>query len=476
MRDIGYSFEAALADLVDNSITAAATRVSVMFSAAGGRPHLAIIDDGWGMSGQTLTEAMQLGFRNPVEVRAADDLGRFGLGLKTASFSQCRRLSVVSRVDGATEGRQWDLARIAESGEWYLRNLSPAQIAALPEIASLGKRGTIVIWEDMDRVRLHHEGASLEEGLNSIIATAQKHLELVFHRFLSGEAGRKISISINGHALKPFDPFGRSHKATQTLPLERIRVAGAEVQIQPYTLPHHSRLTEREYEDLGGEEGYLRSQGFYVYRSQRLIIHGTWFRLVRQSELTKLARVQVDIPNTLDHLWTIDVKKSRAAPPEPVRRELKRVIDQITGRSERVYTHRGRKITSDGFVHVWDRVSKHGQIRYEINRTHPLVESLRRALAVAESDVFEDVIRLVESSIPTDALYADLAGHRPSLAAEPEQDWKTLLARLAAAMVEALRAQDLPPAEIAHQMLSTEPFCRNRDESERLLREWGIMP
>lgn len=475
MRDIGYTFEAALADLVDNSITAKASQIRILFSAAGGKPHLAIVDDGIGMSGDELTEAMRPGTRSPLERRDANDLGRFGLGLKTASFSQCRCLSVVSRKSGNLSGRQWSLDRVAESGSWYLKTMSHSEMRELPEFDALGDHGTAVIWQQMDRIIEHHEGASLDDGLNLVVAQAQKHLELVFHRFLSGEADRKVRITINGHELAPFDPFGRRHKATQILPSEKIKVGDAEVHIQPYTLPHHSKVSVKEYEQLGGDDGYSRTQGFYVYRNQRLIIHGTWFRLVRQSELTKLARVQVDIPNTLDHLWTIDVKKSRAAPPEVVRKGLRQVIDHITGRSERVYTHRGTKIATDKFVHVWDRVEKHGHFRYQINREHPLVQGLIAEMDESQVDQLVDLIRLFETSFPMERLYIDLASTRPS-AAEFDEDWKEVFKRLAATFIDALRMQDVPSQEIASRLLGAEPFCRNREETQRLLKEFGVTP
>jgi hypothetical protein len=252
-----------------------------------------------------------------------------------------------------------------------------------------------------------------------------------------------------------------------------VNIGGADIVIQPYILPHHSKIAADEYERLGGEDGHLRNQGFYIYRNRRLIISGTWFRLVRQSELTKLARVQVDIPNTLDHLWTLDVKKSFAAPPDIVRKELKRVINQITGRSERVYTHKGAKTMQDGNVHVWERRVKHGRIRYLLNRDHPLLKGIVEELDEVESGEIMDLLSMVETTLPFDYIYADV-GANHSLIDREDDDEQGVQERLVDAYVQLLRTTGTAENEIRRQMLTVEPFCRKKEKIEALLDKWGI--
>src|SRR4029077_41034 len=108
--------------------------------------------------------------------------------------------------------------------------------------------------------------------------------------------------------------------------------------------PHHKQMTDAEWDDIGGPEGHLKSQGFYLYRGKRLIVHGTWFGLCRQSELTKLARVRVDVPNSMDGDWKIDVKKSSAQLPPIVRDRLKKLIERIVAGSKQTYRRRGQKL------------------------------------------------------------------------------------------------------------------------------------
>lgn len=473
MRDVGYTLEAAMADLVDNSISADARQIDIYFSPHDS-PFVAILDDGLGMSPSDLTLAMCPGTRSPREERASTDLGRFGLGLKTASLSQCRRLTVVSRAGGVTSGREWDLDFLARVKDWKLKVLTEGDIALLPAIGKLPARGTLVVWRELDRLTAIHASGTLPLSMDSAMTRVQQHLELVFHRFLRGEPGlRKVEIRINGHSLSGADPFGTEFPATQALNREIITLMGSDVVVQPYVLPHHSKIPADAYERLGGDEGHLRNQGFYIYRNKRLIISGTWFRLVRQSELSKLARVQVDIPNTLDHLWTLDVKKSFAAPPDVVRRELKRVINRILGSSERVYTHRGVRTRLDGNVHVWERTVKHGRIRYVLNRQHPLVSGFVGELDDVDATEFLDVLSMLEATLPLDAIYADVGTNQATIAQDMLEDL-TVNERLADAYVQLLRASGTKESDIRSQLLRVEPFARNKSAAEELLDKWGI--
>ena len=408
MRDIGYSLSTALADLVDNCIAARAETVHVFASTEGPELKVGILDDGEGMTEEELLEAMRLGSRNPLEERARSDLGRFGLGLKTASFSQCRALTVVTRTSGTTASARWDLDYIAGSDSWLVQ--IPDDPTSIPWADLLGDRGTLVVWEKF--------GIGAEEDTDRKttdfvrrLDEACSHLELVFHRFLSGEPGhRRVHIHVNNRPLKPFDPFHSSHPAAIAGPQERIRVAHEDVLVQPFTLPHHRKVSPAEWERYAGPEGYLRNQGFYVYRERRLIIHGTWFGLTRQTELAKLARVRIDIPNSLDAAWKIDVRKASAQLPPAVRERLRRIIEPLGAISKRVYTTRGRRLIEENRIPVWSRVQNKNQIFYRINDAHPMVvDLLSRLPAEARGDLLR-IIEVAGASLPMDALFADLGG------------------------------------------------------------------
>lgn len=320
-RAIGYSLEAAIADIVDNSIAAGAKNVDIYFFPID-VAYVAILDDGRGMSENEIDLAMQYGSKNPTEQRDKKDLGRFGLGLKTASLSQCRCLTVVSKQDDKLEGRRWDIDHVSEMGDWSLIILDDDEMSQLPQIDELKKyqSGTLVIWQKLDRLKTGE--INFELALGRKIDTVREHLSLVYHRYLAGESGiTKLKLSINGEKIKPVDPF-LTEKSVQAMDDETLVIQGNKILVRPYILPHISKLSPDEIKTLGGKEGLRKQQGFYVYRNKRLLVWGTWFRMMRQGDLSKLARIRVDIPNTLDDLWTLDIKKSSALPPAEVRKNL----------------------------------------------------------------------------------------------------------------------------------------------------------
>jgi hypothetical protein len=467
MRDIGYSLESALADVVDNSITAGATTVRLFADTAGSEPRFAILDDGEGMTQAELLDAMRPGSRNPLDERNGTDLGRFGLGMKTASFSQCRRLTVVSKHNSRFAAASWDLDYVAHTDEWLVQ--IPDDADAIPWADQLGPNGTLVLWEKLDRPVDSESPTDAHQHLLRRLDDAIDHLELVFHRFLAGERGlKKISIVLNNRPLVAFDPFHSSHPATITGPVERISVRGHHVIVQTFTLPHHKKVTPSEWERYAGRAGYTRNQGFYLYRGKRLIIHGTWFGLARQMELTKLARVRIDMPNELDDAWKIDVRKSSAHPPRHVRERLRRIIEEIGAGSKRVYTARGRRLVSDSRVPVWQRVQDKNEIRYQINSAHPLVADFSKDLTEQQRKDLVSILELVGAALPIDALFADM-GAQPERVSGTEMSNDTHEHALATTF-RYLVATGLAVDDVVEMLRVTEPFRSTWSQTEPLVR------
>ena len=466
LRDLGYSLGTALADIIDNSITAGAKKIRIFSNPSADNPMIGILDDGTGMSETVLFEAMRLGTRSPLEVRDQSDLGRFGLGLKTASFSQCRKLSVMSRADGVTSCAQWDLDHVARSKKWEMR--IPDGPSAIPWSETLGAHGTLVVWEDMGLDESEdtddHDPADLVRELDE----ARSHLEVVFHRFLSGEPGHpKMDMEFNKLPLEPFDPFHSTHPATQRGPVEFLKVGNQTVRIEPFTLPHHARVSQTQWDHYGGAEGYVRNQGFYVYRERRLIIHGTWFGLARQTELTKLARVRVDIPNSLDQPWKIDVKKASAQLPPSVRDRLRRIIERLGVPSKRVYASRGRRLAAENRVPVWSRVQSQNQISYSINTEHPAVTGL---LAKLEGEDRQDLLRVLEVSaaaLPLDALFADFGDNANGMSNGDMSD--DALRYAAISTFNHLTGLGRPMNEVLEMMMVAEPFRSNWERTQLII-------
>ncbi len=404
LRAFGYDLGTAIADLVDNSISASANHVWVDFIWAGRDSCIAITDDGCGMSEARLRDAMRLGSRHPGEKRAADDLGRFGLGMKTASFSQCRCVTVITKELGHRAVlRRWDLDHLARADAWQVlleaRQDSARHFQRLHELPS----GTCVLWQHMDRVMRGLEAGS-EKDRDAFISRCEeveRHLALVFHRLLESP---RLQLFVNGHSVRPFDPFFIS-EATQELPMNHLPSPGGTVVVEPFVMPHESKLLDEEERRLAGDpKDWTARQGFYIYRQDRLLVPGSWlgYRDWRKDEHHKLARIRISLPNTSDEDWQIDVTKSKARPPLALREELRRIGSNTRARARKVYSFRGERIAapgSTGVRYVWDQVIRHGRTSYLINRDHPAIAAL--LVDPARKAAAEAALQVIEQSIPT---------------------------------------------------------------------------
>ncbi len=417
MRDIGYSLETAIADLVDNSISAGAHQVDIYCSPDGDEPTLAIVDDGIGMMHDEIIAAMRHGGVDRKAPRSCHDLGKFGLGLKTASFSQCRRLTVVSRKDGQLSAAEWNLDLVGSRDEWIVSVLDEGELVGLSFLEVLPVRGTLVLWRSLDRLFDDSQGRRRQEVVNEKLVAVEQHLGLVFHRFLAGEVQwhRKLQLSVNRHPVPAFDPFCRDHTATQCLPLERIRIEQHEVCLQAYILPHHSKLPAQKYDLYKDRSDFVANQGVYVYRNCRLIAWGGWFRLFPKSEATKLARIRVDFPSALDRWWTIDIKKSRAQPPRAVRNRLRQVLGKIIERSVHVHKVRGQRLVSNAAFPLWQRYADQTGIHYVLCNSHPLAQTLIQTLDNAGKAKLQLLFDAIAASLPVEMIYTDFAAEPKSV-------------------------------------------------------------
>lgn len=459
MRDVGYSLATAIADIIDNAIAAKANQIEILADTTSAHPMIGIIDNGIGMPADDLYEAMRLGTKSPLEERAETDLGRFGLGLKTASFSQCRCLTVVSRHNNKTACAVWDLDYVAVTNQWLIK--IPTSSKSIHWADRLGDTGTLVLWENLDRF-LEGNSDQYHNHLKHQINATASHIELVFHRFMSTNksSSQGIRILLNGRLLQAYDPFHSNHPATQFHPEDVVMFEKSKIRIQPVTLPHHHKASAADWEKYGGNQGYLKNQGFYVYRNNRLIVHGTWFGLARQSELTKLSRVQIDIPNSMDADWKIDIRKASAQPPPAIRERLKKLMERIAVPSKRTFKKRAVRLTSTNPLPVWIRMQNGHQISYEINPKHPIIAQFLEDLDAAFATRFSILIDMLNKSLPLDALFIDAAENPKSLqiAADlPDRD----LIELARSTIAELYNSGISNKHAMLIIQSTEPFRSN---------------
>jgi hypothetical protein len=476
LRGLGYSPETAIADLLDNSISAGGGSIDVVLDWNDGTPRITILDDGVGMDVATLTAAMCFGGAGPKAVRSEDDLGRFGLGLKTASLSQCRRMTIISRRNERTSALCWDVDEIERRSGWQA--LVPEPIPDLPQVCRLLERpcGTLVIWERMDAVAglsgLDRETFFLR------VQDIRAYLAMIFHRYLGGDA-RRITLTINGRGVAPWDPFQRSNPATITMQAEPIRHAGQTVRVTPYVLPHRDRFAnESQYEEAGGVGGWGERQGFYVYRQKRLLVPGGWLglggtRAWTREESSRLARIAVDLPLTLDSEWRIDVRKSQARPPGAMRSRLTTIAALCRHKAREVFAwrgHRARGQARSADDHpVWLNSPGNVTARYRINREHPsIAEVLRRA--AADAPVIDAVFTLVERAVPVERIWLDVSEAEGAPAPEVGVEEVDALAIQLAAVARMLPAST-PAEQRADQLIRHLPgnTARLRSALLRLL-------
>ncbi len=398
-RAIGYNLPTALADIVDNSIAARAKNVWLDFKWNKEHSFITIHDDGRGMTLETLIEALRPGTHNPLGDRKPEDLGRFGLGLKTASFSQCRNLSVISKdkKQKTIHFRSWILDYVEHFKEWEI--LEYLSDPTLQRRLEMQLAGTTIVWENLDRVIYDQEKQLISEvKFYETVREAERHLAMVFHRFIEG---KKLNIRINGQQIQPWDPFLRDEKATQSFPTESF--SDSQVRITGYVLPHQEKISVETWKNAAGIDGWNAQQGFYIYRKDRMLVSGDWLQLFKKEEHTRLARIMIDIDANLDFAWQLDIRKSRAIPPRMFRDELKRYAAEVRKIAIDVFKHRGkqkqRQSGRSHFEFAWTTIEENGRAYFQINRKHPLIRSLAEQLKSRKKDL-EKVLRLLEITLP----------------------------------------------------------------------------
>jgi len=355
LRDIGYDLSAAVADLVDNSLDADALHVDIdlVHDERGG--WLRVVDDGLGMTEGDIDEAMRYGSARKYGDR---DLGHFGLGLKTASLSQCRCLTVAARTSprGRIRSRRWDLDRVARTDAWELERLTTRQAPSEAVEPLRNRSGTVVLWQRLDRIlgTRRIDGEAAARRLEAAAEEIAEHLAMVFHRFLSGEAeGPSVAMRVNGRSLDAWDPFAREEPMTKLLEPQALSVehAGAthRVAIQPWILPaQHHFPSPDAHEQAAGPRRWNRQQGLYIYRRDRLVQSGGWNRLRTLDEHSKLARIALDVPSRADDAFRTNVSKMTVTLPDGLRAPLRALVAGVAARAQDVYRRPIRAVPESG--------------------------------------------------------------------------------------------------------------------------------
>ncbi|MEP5944311.1 MAG: ATP-binding protein [Balneola sp.] len=466
-RSIGYNLSTAVADIIDNSIAAQANNVWIDFQWAGPETVLVITDDGEGMDKTELVDAMRPGSKNPLADRSSEDLGRFGLGLKTASFSQCRILTVASKKEGQSLlHRCWNLDYVGHTGEWKL--LDYLNKPELTERLNSLAKGTCVIWDDIDTL-IKDTSKKDENDVNNFldkIKLMEKHLQMVFHLFLED---RRLNVWINDNKIAPWDPYITTNEHSSLVNEYELR---DEVQVKSWVLPHHSKLKREDFETASWLKGWNAHQGFYIYRKDRLIIAGEWLGMYKQEEHSKLARIMVNVPNTsiLDKEWQLDIKKSTIQPPNDIRKKLKKIAEEARKEATDVYRQIGKMKRSKSEKEdtpVWLPHKWNGKRCYQINKEHPIIKSFLDEFSDNKSQV-RRLFRLIEETLPLAMIIINESENKNNQNIPFEGKSISDLVSLVINLYQHLIKQGYTEEEAIEEILRTEPFNYYPELSEHL--------
>ncbi len=480
LRSMGYSFESAVADVVDNSISAHAQNVRILFPTSPmDELALGILDDGDGMTSDVLFEAMRYGCLSAEKERTEEDLGRFGMGMKSASLSQCRRLTVVSYEGKKLNGFTWDYNHIIETQDWMIQELNPTEIEALPYIQKLKDQesGTIVVWQDFD-VLSNSSGGQVYSTLVDLRSSLESTLALIYHRYLSGVGTFRLHIYINELDIKPLDPFLEQHPKTtikKEIELDILDSSGVErmIRIRPFILPFVTELKEKDKQLIGGIENLRAKQGFYVYRNKRLIIWGTWFGMKQRAELTKNTRIRVDIPNSLDDIWSIDIKKQQATIPKQILHRLKKAVEEALEFSVRQQTYRGRtEKANENIDYIWDRKrGRNNTFFYQINRESKLFQFVREKMSEEDYGYLEMLLTEIENNLPIQTLYVDKSNESISIPEETNDRLDDVYQKALTIASAMMKTRSDGWEAIIDDLMNSEPWCKHPTIKQKLLKE-----
>jgi hypothetical protein len=411
-RSFGYNLSTAIADIIDNSISAGAKNIWIDGQWKGSDSTLTIMDDGKGMDLSDLISAMTPGSKDPEAARDEKDLGRFGMGLKTSSFSQCKRLTVITKCKGGNViFRCWDIDYINEIEEWtLLEYVSDSEfLRKIDELES----GTLIIWEKLDRIvgNAKDTNEAVKSAFYAEQINVMQHLGLVFHKFIEQS---RIAVIFNGKKIQPWNPFLLNFEKKPEMGLPETLVGG--INVTYFILPHMSEISKENYENSGGPLGWFHQQGFYIYRADRLLVAGDWLELEKKREYSKLARIEINFPNSNDFNWNLDIKKSTAKPPIEIRKDLGRIAKVAIMKSAKTYNWRGTKTYSnkvssnDKREFLWlDETTRDGFKQYKLNKKHPVILQF---LSAPTSSMANRVFKLIEDNVPIE-LFIDNQNENP---------------------------------------------------------------
>lgn len=472
-RNLGYSIEEAVSDLIDNSIAAKAKNISFHLSWNNGKPFFALLDDGVGMSNKNgdLVRSFRLGSQNPLEERDPLDLGRFGFGMKTASLSQSRSFIVASKkTESELISRSLDLDFISSLGNgWKLKKVDKTDLFGYEKSIIENGHGTVVIWNNWDRAPKNYEDFA------NLVSDISNYLSVCFHRFI--ESG--VNIYADEILLPAFSPIPQGEGAEEK---SKIHLSDNSNATQTaYVLQHPSNWAEEYETSLSFNsfrlfDGFERQQGIYIYRCDRLLTpRGGWLGVLKRGNSAKLARVVIDYPNNADSLWSLDITKTNAKIPYEFKNEIESFVKKTRVESVSKINRGNRKVydvNSYKNSNIWegykDKETKAKS--YRLNFNHPFFNSLIENEIINKNEL-KDLLDLISEYLPIFKIISDNdedpSQHDKISPRDKLNDLEILVAKntLVSEMSKSTKHQAIT------KLLSMEPFRYHEDFIRNLANE-----
>ena len=380
---------------IDNSITANSKNIELNFiwDEKIENCYVEIKDDGHGMSSKELEIAMLFAGKGIDDDRTENDLGKYGLGMKTASFFACNCLTVASKKEGGTiTAKRLDQDLISESKRWIGIDLDAA-----PELKNMDiDHGTIVTWNNLNFVDF---GKNSKKYFLEKIELIYNHISLFFHRFLENNT---LNIIVNGTKVNPWNPTFTSNIGTIRIDNTIIKYNGSPVIVNSYLLPSSLNCSEEEKEEMYRGNA-LKYQGFFVYRNDRLLIDGGWLNIKKLTSHQQYnpVRITVDISTKLDSEFKVDFTKSLLKFPKEIENSLYEIVKTARSKASESYKNRAIKVIKPGVRcndEIWNIVQNKNGVRVALNADHPLIKLYTKDMSKRD---FQLLVKLISKSVPT---------------------------------------------------------------------------
>ena len=403
LRSFGYTPESAIADIIDNSIAANAKNIDVTTYDGGDNKnnnYVSICDDGKGLNEKELIEkAMPWGAKD--EPREYCDLGKFGFGLKSASLSQCKKLTVISKgSEGKINLKKWDVDHVQKTDKWEITDEITDDLK--PHIKKIDHKqtGTLVLWQNLDKL---YEADTYNKKfqhriMKRVQRLAEKHISMIFHNFADNI---NFTLQDGKFPVVAWDPFHTNNIQTIATPLETLEYKDSTISIMSFILPEEKFFEDEQYHGPTGD--WNDRQGIYIYRKERLIVPGGWHNIelrnrpiLRREKYNRL-RILVNYDGKNDNDWRLDVRKNSVIIPGAIKYKLSQIVEEQLEKLQKK-NFKSTPVIKSGEITPWLIRNNYGKLSAKIDRSNLLVKKIMDTNKF-NKDEFENLLKILEKTI-----------------------------------------------------------------------------